>query len=727
MAPSTPSGGCFQPSYGYLQPWFCKLDAATGTGTQNSSAAPLPTGPDPYYYDDDPRGSSVWASSSPSMAQLPATPGDAARGYRGAKPPDVVRQRRDSHLGRRHQRTHRQGVRAARQHVRRPTTAPGPGSKIISGLSFANGVLWFGDDGSNLHGVDGQQLTAVPNTPTAPTSSGAGIVTTPLPYTDAQGEAAVLFSVADSPQPALLVFDPTSGNIVAVPTQGTNFISLSTTVTNGVVYGGGGPGSGTASGPVAQVFGIRVDQAVQELRDFIVDSQLMQDFDDPSAPTHNANGVARYQTHLTLVDDAKAPLVNESVKLWADQANTIVLVNGQSYTIGPDDDQFASVKTSSSGQLVIVSGYTQADGSDKSDMNAVPLRAWAPFMNPYERMLVLRDQEFHNRVATAHSTDAGQAGADDPTRANLQTAQTYGDLQNQGNGTSNPLFTDQQKQDNQPQQVATAIQTMTGSVGTAPPAGSKTLKASFSAARHRHRREVHRLHRHARRAVLAGQRRREPRCGGAADRPGSASPQRRARNASRPSVPSTRPRPRIAIDGLDGTDWSTSPYAPPHVQAAATAAAVGGKRLLGGDFWTDFWDWLKGAVATVTHVIISVAEDIYAGIRVIVNGVAYVFNAIIAGIEQAVNAIGAFFIELGHLIEELIEALSVLFQFGHIINTHNILKAELLKRINGDGSDQPTRASRRWWGRHRLDRRGCHQPRGRLLPAGRADHHRHVQ
>jgi len=32
----------------------------------------------------------------------------------------------------------------------------------------------------------------------------------------------------------------------------------------------------------AQVFGIRVDQAVQELRDFIVDSQLMQDFDEPA-------------------------------------------------------------------------------------------------------------------------------------------------------------------------------------------------------------------------------------------------------------------------------------------------------------------------------------------------------------------------------------------------------------------------------------------------------------
>ena len=63
---------------------------------------------------------------------------------------------------------------------------------------------------------------------------------------------------------------------------------------------------------------------------------------------------------------------------------------------------------------------------------------------------------------------------------------------------------------------------------------------------------------------------------------------------------------------------------------------------------------------------------------------AHVFQAIVTGIEQIASVIGAFFVELGHLIEEIIEALSILFQFGHIIDTHNILKAELLKRINGD-------------------------------------------
>ena len=132
----------------------------------------------------------------------------------------------------------------------------------------------------------------------------------------------------------------------------------------------------------------------------------MQDFDDPSQPTHNPNGVARYQTHLTLIDDQKAPLANHAVKLWADQANTNVLVNGQNFSIGPDDNQYAAVTTGTDGTLLIVSGYTQADASDKPDMSAPPLRAWASFMDPYERMMVFRDREFHNRVATAHATDA---------------------------------------------------------------------------------------------------------------------------------------------------------------------------------------------------------------------------------------------------------------------------------------------------------------------------------
>ena len=663
----------FSTTYGFLQLWLAKLDPATGTGSQ--TVVQLGAGKPPYVYQGDPRPTLAWeywmGQFAPLLASLPGAQQGQSRlvlfvnGGTSMWGVDV-------------------DAFTTSMYELPGSTAFGAGGLISTGFGFANGVVWFGDTagfGSGTlygveYGTDGQ-LKAAPNTP-APLSAGSGygISTTPVLYTNAQGETAVLLSVADARQPGLLVFDPTSGNVVSIPTQGTYFLTLST-VSNGVVYGGGtlvNSGQGT---PQAQVFAINVDAAVQELRDFVIDSQLQQDFDDPSQPTHNANGVARYQTHLTLVDDTKAPLANTPVKLWADVADTTVLVNGQSYTIGPDDDQYAAVQTGTDGTLVIVSGSTRADGSDKADTSAAPLRAWAPFMDPYERMLVYRDREFHNRVASAHATDAGQAGADDPTRANLQTAQTYGDLQNQGKGTSNPLFTDQEKQNKQPQNVATAIQKMTGSVGTAPPKTSKRLTASWS---------LHAVDTPGKYVPYSD-------TPGAQYSPVNVAADRTAvvlrpgglsyassNDGSAPSAYAdlSPADATLAIDALDGVNWHSSQYAPPRVQAAAQAGT-----LHLGSWWNDFWSWLKGAVATVTHVIVAVAEDIYAGIRVIVNGVAHVFRAIIAGIEEAVQAIGAFFVELGKLIEQMIEALSVLFQFGHIIDTHNILKNELLNRING--------------------------------------------
>jgi hypothetical protein len=650
--------------WGFMQLFLSTIDAATGSGSETGI---------PYFYPNlDVTKSDFWgtmARVSPLLATVP-----------GAQPTQS-RQVLFVNAGTSVWRVDVEAGTAQSYHL--PGGAARP-QAVIGGFAYANGMLWFGDDVGSLYGLD-DQFNPVPNTPAplAPSDATASqILATPVPYTDSQGQSAILLSVWDqnASLPGLLAFDPTSGNTTTIPTQGTALLTV-TQPTNGVIYAGGSAWASAAAGANAQVYAVRVDAALQGLRDFVVDSQLMQDFDDPSQPTHNDNGVARYQTHLTVVDNTKAPLVNAAVKIWADQS-TNVIINDKNYTIGPDDDQYAAVKTSSNGALVIASGYTRADGSDKTDMSTATLRVWASFMDPYERLLVYPDREYHNRVATAHATVAGQAGADDPARANLQTAQKYGNLQQQGKGSANPLFTDQQKQDNQPQEVANAIQTMTGAVGGAPPAGSRSLKAAWSlravdnAARYVAYRDTpgaqySPVNIAATRSVVVLQ------PTGFSYSQGS---------SSTPVFTSLTPAAATrAIDALDGQDWSTSQHAPAHVQAAARASTNAGRVHL-GDFWSDFWDWIKGAVATITHIVVSIAEDIYTGIRVIVDGIAYVFNTIIAGIEQVANAIGAFFIELGHLIEEVIEALSVLFQFGHIIDTHNILKAELLKRINGDGS-----------------------------------------
>ncbi len=475
-------------AYGFLQLWLWKLDAATGNGTQTAL---------PYFYPNlVVPTSNFWFTMgrvSPLLEVLPGTQAGQSRqvmfvnGGTSVWSVDVNA--------------------ATGESYRLPGNQSLPNA-AVSGLGFADGVLWFGDDVGSLYGLD-DQLKPVSNTP-AQISAGQ-ILATPVPYTDSQGQSAVLLSVWDqnASLPGLLAFDPTSGNVTTIPTQGTALVTLSSP-TNGVIYGGGSVAvANTSSATPAQVYAIRVDGALQGLRDFIVDSQLLQDFDDPSQATHNDKGVARYQTHLTLVDNSRAPLANQPVKIWADKS-TSVLINGQRFTIGPGDDQFAAVTAPASGTLVIVSGYTRVDGSDKTDMAAAPLRVWASFMDPYERLLVSPDREYHNRVATAHAASADQPGADDPGRANLQTAQTYGDLKNQGNGTSNPLFTDQQKQDNQPQQVARVIQTMTGSVGTTPPARQQDARGVLRAACHGRCWQIHFLHGHAWRAVLTLQYRREP-------------------------------------------------------------------------------------------------------------------------------------------------------------------------------------------------------------------------
>jgi hypothetical protein len=321
------------------------------------------------------------------------------------------------------------------------------------------------------------------------------------------------------------------------------------------------------------------------------------------------------------------------------------------------------------------------------------LRIWAPFMNPYERLVVLPDREFHNRIATAHATEGG-AGADDPTRVNLQTAQSYGPVQRGGAPSGPALFTDQEKQQGQPKNVAGSIQQATGAIGQgSAPAGALRGRA-LRAARARGGPGAGAVQTWVRQATSTP------------DAPYLAYAEMPGARYSPANTPTVRPVAVVqatgfsfssdatrsvppslsalapadaaaAIDALQGTPWEQSAYAPAHVRAAAAP----GLRV--GNWWTDFWNWLTGVVAEITHIIVSVAEDIYVGIRLIINGIAHVFQQIIHIIEEVAAFIGSIFKELLKLIEDVIEALSVLFHFGEILWTHTYLKQELLDRVNG--------------------------------------------
>jgi hypothetical protein len=541
------------------------------------------------------------------------------------------------------------------------------GDWVSTGLTYdakAN-AIWFGSYNGTLYSLD-TNLAVANHTPFTPAQQN-DIFTTPVIYNDTQGGATVLFGTDE--QQDLLGFDPANGNVAAVPTGVTRIYTLSRTVTNGVIYVGGSNGRRvTTPGQYPQVFGIRVDQLPQAERAFIIESQLLQDPDPSATGTGNipANGplpanpippsVARYQTHLTVVDDQKTPRPNETVKIWADVANTVITVGGQQYAVGPDDAAYATVTTGIDGCVVIV--------SDAPNINTSALRVWASFMDPFERILVYPDHEWHGRVASSYADASADPNRPDPTKPNLSTAYRY-------NGTQ--LFSDDEKSQNAPTNVANAVAQMNAGLK---PGGNST--ASMAGALN----TVHSANPQASYIAYTD-------LGGMHYGPNNARARRTATvyapfgfTLSKPAggphtfTPMSHSEARNAIDALTGTPWD--PNNPPSAAASATAATfvVGAPE----NIFTDFWNWLVGAITkaveAIESVVVSVADDIVVGIKYIVGKAEYVFKAIIKVVEDVANAIGSFFMQLAKLIEDVIEALSVLFHFGEIIWTHNWLKAQ---------------------------------------------------
>lgn len=552
------------------------------------------------------------------------------------------------------------------------------GGLSSTGIPPGAGWLWFGTYTGQLYCLD-TSLRPVNYTPAsiAPANQ-SYMYTTPTLYKDTQGNVTVFFQARNADAnaiPSLYGFSPDNGNVAALPTGATTISALSPTVTHGVLYAAGViENDATTATQFPQVFAIRVDALVQAERDFIIESQLMQDPQDPggnggstvTAPDGNVipNSVARYQTHLTVVDDKKHPLANEPIKIWADVAGTVITVDGVQYTVGPDDAAYALVKTGVDGSLVIM--------SDAKDVNASALRVWAAFMDPFERIMVYPDHEWHGRAAQSNANGT----VADPAKPNLNTAYSFKPDPNNA-GAPKPLFTSDEKTQGTPANVANGISQMNsglnpGGNSAASVAGAlKTLHGSNPAAPYVAYTTLGGMHygpnnaRAKRTATIAAP------FGFALSKP---------QGGPHTYTPMTHSDARSAIDALTGKPWD--PNNPNGTAAPGSAPATFVIRR-SDDLFTDFWNWLKGAVAAVENVIVSVADDIMVGINFIVNGVEQAFKAVIKVVEDVVNAIGSFFLQLAKLIEEVIEALCVLFHFGEIIWTHNWLKGLINRQMAG--------------------------------------------
>jgi hypothetical protein len=544
-----------------------------------------------------------------------------------------------------------------------------------SGLGSSDASVWFADSTGTLWGLN-NRLEVVYQHHATGDDSGASIATTPFIYNTAVPASqntggsvtkpVVFFGITttsyDFDWNSLYLYDPDSDNQFSIDTGSTEIAALSTSLNNGVIYAGGNSLDFVSTPELNQMFGIRVDELVQGLRDFIIESQLMQDPDDsvnngstdPNNPIPPS--VARYQTHLTIVDDLKAPRPNEAVKIWADQPNTQITVNGQTYTIGPGDSDYASVKTGVDGTLVIV--------STAGNVNTSMLRVWATFMDPFERILIFPDHEFHGRVSNSYaSSSTSDTSYTDPDHPDLSSVNNY---------SGNSLFTADEKSAKQPQQIANATQQMRQGVN---PGGSTQVKLAgvLSALQSANPNtpyvpyeDLTGMHYAPNNAI--------------ATRPVQINQATGLKLAvadpSQPYDPTSNPfshtainhaDARTEIDNLEGTPWSPDDARLPFE----------GRRV--GNIFSDFWNWLvrgiKKLAAEIKQVIVSIAEDVYVGLQYVWNGIKKVFKAIIKVIEDIAHAIASFFVALAKLIEDIIEALSVLFHFGEIIWTQKWIES----------------------------------------------------
>ena len=463
--------------------------------------------------------------------------------------------------------------------------------------------------------------------------TGGGVIGAGPMTVHSGGSSMLAFSLSLNGNNSVCVVDPTTGSFLDIPTD--HMLATQLTVDeHGILYAAGLDPEDRNS-PFGQVYAIRIDDLLQAERDFIVESDLMQDFDEDTPG--QLTTTARYQTHVTVVDANKAPRPFQAIKVWAD-VSTALLIDGKPYTV--DATTPASVQTDATGSLTIV--------SDATDLSTGALSLWAGFMDPYERIVVYPDREFHNRLATTHYESTANP---DPTRINLATAAPY----DTGNLTNPPpLFSGSE----QPQATAAAAVTskLTSAVGYQ--SGGTTTSARALAATT------------AATTAAAGAYLAYDDLTGAAYSP-VATP------ANRAVVPTASTG--LSFDGATMTELT------PATAAAAIDALEGTPEELPGSFvsWLrGLWDDIKSGVTKVEQIVISVGRDIYIGLKYIANGVVKVLRQALRDIVDVAIAIGSVFVQLGKDIVKVAEALSIIFHLGEVLKTASTIKSVFTTMTN---------------------------------------------
>jgi hypothetical protein len=539
-----------------------------------------------------------------------------------------------------------------------------------SGLTLSGNTLYVGDSHGTLYVIGTVQLTFIKQTEDQLDAPYA-MMSRPVVITDSQANTAVVFVRAGLD---MNIFDPVNGTIETLGLEQNALDCAIYDANHGVLYGS----SSIAGNSLGQVFGLRIAKFIQDERAFIIESQMMQDYDEPADGTSNPPTAARYQTHVSLVDSSNAALQNVSVKIWADEAVMLSIDGGDPVLVDPNasdpNQQFVAFQTDGTGSFTIHSGSYNTDGSDAPDFTAVPLRLWAGFMDVHERMVVVPDAEFHTRLSTTHATTQDPS-VDHPNQINLQNVSDYPTYSNGVEQPGAPLFTADEQTNGTTQGAANSISNTMGAIG-----GGASIRQRLAAKR---------------RAL------------GLKDMPnrygvdGYTLPGMTYQAANTPADRSVTPPPSTAqsftfinssYTSMFHTDATAAIDALGIADAAAARSGFSPDGMRAPQFnlvkhLKDAWKDIKKAGTTVTHAIISAAKDLYIGIRYVVNGIVNVVKAVVQDVEDAMAAIGSFFVQLGKDIVKVIRAIGSFFDFKHVIASYNVIRRVLDDYLGSLASD----------------------------------------
>jgi outer membrane protein assembly factor BamB len=152
------------------------------------------------------------------------------------------------------------------------------------------------------------------------------------------------------------------------------------------------------------------------IHSFNSQSQLMVDY-VPAAQGATPQQIPSYQSHVTLYDSENNIRPNEAVKIWSATPTTL-LTDNQTFQIGPDEP--AAFQSDSSGKLTLsVPASTNIQPETGSGLSTPALTLWASFMDPSERILIYADQRLHARLQSITGADlqnAASYNSTDPTQ-----------------------------------------------------------------------------------------------------------------------------------------------------------------------------------------------------------------------------------------------------------------------------------------------------------------------